>query len=135
MSFNIRYENHNDVGKYSWSERKPHVARLILNYLPDFVGVQQPKTSQREYLSSIIGNFYQYFGKPRDLYQDEESGIFIRRDKFIVREDGYIWINENRKEGATGFGSHFPRYFTYLVVSPLTSINKLIMIINTHLDH
>jgi hypothetical protein len=83
----------------------------------------------------MMGQFYEYFGKPRDLHKDEESGIFIRRDKFIVREDGYIWINENRKEGAKGFGSNLPRYFTYVLVSPLTSASRLIMVINTHLDH
>ncbi len=41
----------------------------------------------------MIGHFYQYFGQPRDLKEDEHSGIFIRKDKFIVREKDYVWIN------------------------------------------
>jgi len=30
------------------------------------------------------------------LKVDENSGIFIRKDKYHVIEDGYIWINENK---------------------------------------
>lgn len=60
---------------------------------PDIIGVQEPRTSQRVYLTSQIGQYYNYFGKPRNLKDDEESGIFVRKDKYKVIEDGYIWIN------------------------------------------
>jgi hypothetical protein len=42
----------------------------------------------------------------------------IRKDKFAVIEDGYIWINENKSPGKKGFGARLPRYFTFLVVAP-----------------
>jgi hypothetical protein len=58
----------------------------------------------------------------------------IRKDKFAVIEDGYIWINENKSPGKKGFGARLPRYFTFLVVAPYSQ-SHWFLIINTHLDH
>ena len=69
---------------------------VIINQFPDIIGVQEPRQSQRIYLSGKICQYYDYYGKPRDLKVDENSGIFIRKDKYHVIEDGYIWINENK---------------------------------------
>ena len=54
-------------------------------------------------MEEYIKMYYRYYGKARDLADDEESGIFIRKDKFLVLEDGYIWINEHKIAGQKGF--------------------------------
>lgn len=76
---------------------------MIKDYYPDIIGVQEPKKNQRVYMEEYIKMYYRYYGKARDLADDEESGIFIRKDKFLVLEDGYIWINEHKIAGQKGF--------------------------------
>lgn len=84
---------------------------------------------------SKVGDYYNYYGRPRNLAEDEEVGIFIRKDKFMVIEDGYIWINETKTEGERGFGARLPRYFTYLVVAPYSKQDNWFLVFNAHLDH
>lgn len=92
-----------------------------MQHLPDIVGTQEGKNTQIAFLRSKIGNFYRYYGKPRDLHEDENCGIFVRRDKFFVRKDGYLWINETQTPGKKGFGARLPRYITYLILQPVSS--------------
>jgi len=66
---------------------------LIKDYLPDIIGVQEPVKNQIDYMINKLQQYYRYYGKARDLANSEHSGIFIRKDKFIVLEDGYVWIN------------------------------------------
>jgi acyl-coenzyme A synthetase/AMP-(fatty) acid ligase len=58
--------------------------------------VQEPLQFQIDDLYEDIRHVYNYYGKPRDLKKSEHSGIFFRKDKYIVKEDGYIWFNETR---------------------------------------
>ena len=52
-----------------------------------------------------------------------------------MKEDGYIWINENKSEGKVGFGATLPRYFTFLIIEQIGKEKELILVVNTHLDH
>lgn len=56
-------------------------------------------------------------------------------DKFLVLEDDYYWINETLSPGKKGFGARLPRYYTCLVLVPLSRPESWIMMVNTHLDH
>ena len=42
----------------------------MLEHLPDVIGVQEPKNNQIKYLKEKTCQFYDYFGKPRDLKED-----------------------------------------------------------------
>ena len=48
------------------------------------IGGDKKPSVQRQYIMDRIGQYYNYYGKPRDLKDDEESGIFVRRDKYRV---------------------------------------------------
>ena len=43
--------------------------------------------------------FYSYHGVARDLDEGESVGIFVRKDKFLVRKVDFTWINEEKKRG------------------------------------
>lgn len=53
-------------GIYRFSQ----VVQTILEYLPDVIGVQEPKRNQREFMADRLNMFYDYYGKPRDLRND-----------------------------------------------------------------
>ena len=103
--------------------------------MPDLLGIQEGNSSQINYQQTQIGQFYRYFGRPRDLLEDEHCGIYVRRDRFFVLEDDYIWINETQTPGHSGFGSTIPRYFTYVILKPVNGSENWVMAVNTHLDH
>jgi hypothetical protein len=77
MSFNIRYENAGDKGENSWQNRKHKVflcyiecLKMILDELPDLLGIQEPKQAQIAFLIENTRHLYKYFGKARDLKED-----------------------------------------------------------------
>ena len=89
----------------------------MLENLPDVIGLQEPVTNQINWIIEQTRHLYNHYGIPRDLLNYEHSGIFVRKDKFIVLEEGYVGINETKKVGLTGFGTKWPRYFSYLILS------------------
>ena len=52
----------------------------------------------------------------------------------MVIEDGYIGINESKTVGLNGFGTQWPRYFSYLIIAKISRPNDLMMVVNVHLD-
>lgn len=81
---------------------------------------------------------YTYYGKKRQLEKDEECGIFVKKNKFIILQEHYDWISETKQEGLSGYDADLPRYFTSLLVAPIITAPSAKMscflIINLHLD-
>lgn len=81
---------------------------------------------------------YQYYGKKRQQENDEECGIFVRKNRFIILQEHCDWISETKEEGLSGYDADKPRYFTSLLVAPVITASCVKMtcflIINLHLD-
>lgn len=119
--------------------RKDRICKYLNNKQYDVVGIQEATYPQKKYLEDNLKN-YVYFGKARDLHKDEECGILINTEKFVLVEDHYDWISESRKEGKVGYDAKLPRYFTSVLIAPKTLPSNsghipCLFIINLHLDH
>lgn len=54
MQFNIRYVNNNvDLGETNWSVRKTAIGKMVAKELPDVIGMNEARTSQREDLKAL----------------------------------------------------------------------------------
>ena len=84
--------------------------------MPDVIGVQEPTPAQIDFLINKMKHLYDHYGISQHREDQEHSGIFVRKDKFIVKENGHIWINEGKIPYEKGYGTIKPRYFSYIVM-------------------
>ncbi len=138
MSFNIRYESHDDLGARSWRARIVGVVKMLRNEQPDLFGVQEAQHGQVADLWASLPD-YEFLGVGRDdgKLAGEYAGIFYRRDRFEadVSEFGYFWLSATPAvAGSKTWGNEFPRMVTWLrLVDRATG--RGFYVFNTHWDH
>ncbi len=96
MSFNIRYPAAADTGDHAWEKRAPAVSKMLNTIRPDVVGLQEPRTVQREYL---MNNHREYalMSVPGTGGTGTISGgntsLMYRIDRFTLLESGYFFLS------------------------------------------
>lgn len=95
MSYNIRYNSEKDLGENSWEVRKGAVAKLIKGHAPDLVGLQEPRSLQREDLKKALPN-YTYLEAPgTGGRHGGNTGLIYRSDKFEAIGSGWFNLGSN----------------------------------------
>jgi endonuclease/exonuclease/phosphatase family metal-dependent hydrolase len=138
MSFNVRYENNEDVGSRAWHQRVIGAVRMIREERPDVIGVQEALHGQAADLWASLPD-YEFFGAGRDdgRRAGEYSGIFFRRDRFEAdaSDGGTFWLSDTPgKPGSKTWGNEIPRTATWLRLVD-RSTGRGFYIFNTHWDH
>lgn len=138
MTFNIRYENGEDVDSRSWKQRVPGAVRLIREESPAIFGVQEALHGQAADLWASLPD-YEFFGVGRDdgKTEGEYSGIFYQRDRFDVdpNDCGTIWLSETpQTPGSRTWGNEIPRVATWIKLADRAS-HRSFYVFNTHWDH
>ena len=97
MSFNVRYENAEDLGLRAWRQRVIGAVRMIREENPDVIGVQEALHGQAADLWASLPD-YEFIGAARDdgRRAGEYAGIFFRRARFEVdlSDSGTIWLSD-----------------------------------------
>lgn len=133
MSFNVRYNNPSD-GINSWDNRKEMVVDLIQKNSPDFLGMQEVKKSQMNYLINQLIN-YGYFSQSRtEDPEDESCPIFYDKNKFILKESNTFWLSETPENPSRGWDASFNRIVTWGKFQHKET-GKIFYYFNTHFDH
>lgn len=97
-TFNIRYYNTSD--EYPWSVRKDPVMDFIKDKNPDFLGLQEIRSSQAQDFVYELGDDYGYYDINRDTGSSvsgssgEGVGILYRKDRFSILDKGFFWLAE-----------------------------------------
>lgn len=138
MSFNLRYENPEDLATRSWRQRIIGSVRVIRQEKPDVIGVQEAKHGQVADLWASLPD-YDFIGNARDdgKRAGEYCGIFFRRDRFEPDPDdaGTFWLSKTpEKPGSRSWGNEIPRITTWIRLTDRTT-NRGFYIYNTHWDH
>lgn len=138
MTFNVRYENPSDPGSRAWSQRVIGAVRMIHDEAPDVIGVQEALHGQAADLWVSLPD-YEFFGVGRDdgLRAGEYSGIFHRRDRFIVdpSERGTFWLSDTPEiPGSKTWGNDCPRVASWMRLTDRAS-GRAFYVFNTHWDH
>ncbi len=130
MSFNIRNGEFEDRYKY--------VPRLIGEYMPDSVGVQECtflwsltlKMNLKEY--GFVGGGRDSGGQSFDC--GEMSAILYRKDKYKLVDSGTFWLSETPEKVSKGWDGNFKRICTWAVLKDKKT-GYTYAHINTHLDN
>lgn len=138
MSFNVRYENGEDLGSRSWPQRMPGVVRMIRRERPDIIGVQEALHGQAADLWASLPD-YDFFGVGRDdgRWAGEYSGIYYRRDRFQpdLADSGTFWLSDRPEQvGSRTWGNEIPRVAAWLRLVDLAT-GRGFYVFNTHWDH
>jgi endonuclease/exonuclease/phosphatase family metal-dependent hydrolase len=138
MSFNIRYENHEDQYSRSWRERVVGAVHMIRREQPDVIGVQEALHGQAADLWASLPEF-EFVGVGRDdgFRAGEYSGVFYRKDRFKpdAADQGTFWLSDTPSEpGSRTWGNEIPRVAAWIRLVDLATMRGF-YVFNTHWDH
>lgn len=133
MSFNVRYNNPGD-GINSWENRKEIVVNLIETHSPDFLGMQEVRKSQLDYLGDNLTG-YGNFSQPRtEDPEDESCPVFYMKDKFELLESNTFWLSETPGKPSKSWDAALNRIVTWGKFMHKET-GKIVFYFNTHFDH
>lgn len=135
VSFNIRYDNHED-GKNRWKFRRDTLCNFIKACDADIVGMQEVLHGQ---LKDILRRMpeYDYVGVGRDdgKTKGEYAPILYKRHRFDVKGSGTFWLSQYPDSvGFIGWDGACCRIATWAKMYDKKT-GALFLHINTHLDH
>lgn len=134
MSYNLRVDFGGD-GENNWEFRRDFLANQILYHAPDFIGTQEGKVHQLQYIEKQLEG-YAYIGISRDNSRSEGefSALFYDSRKFKLLKEGTFWLSDTPDVKSKGWDAALERICTYGLFQDIASGRKL-YIFNTHLDH
>ena len=134
MSYNIRVDFGGD-GENNWEFRRDLLAGQLAFYDPDFIGTQEGKKHQLDYIDQSLAN-HGYIGISRDnsKTEGEFSAIFYNTKKFKLVEQQTFWLSEIPEVKSKGWDAAYERICTYGLFEDLHT-KKQFYVFNTHLDH
>lgn len=127
MTFNLK------VGSMG-TERNARVIRMIKDYLPDLIGVQEASSAWMTLLLEELGGYYTIIGDGREPNdQGERTAILLAKSRFAVEESGTRWLTDTPTTASKMQGAEYYRIYTYAVLQDLVTGERFLHI-NTHLD-
>ena len=135
-TYNIRYDNKGDVkAGNSWERRAPVVANLIRFHDFDLLGTQEGLPNQMEELCKLLGDYgCSMHGRDDGKHAGEHIGIFFKKDKYELLEDGCFWISATPNQAGKGWDAQLPRICGWAKLKRKAD-GKTLFVFNTHLDH
>lgn len=134
MSYNLRVDFGGD-GANNWEFRRDFLAGQIGFYAPDFIGTQEGKYHQLEFIRTALPD-YEYIGISRDNSKTdgEFSAIFYNAKRFKAIAGDTFWLSETPNQKSKGWDAALERICTYGLFEE-TATGKRFYVFNTHLDH
>ena len=131
ISFNIRCCD--DKNGNSIEERAPRLNKIISQYEPDLIGLQEYRPKWEEHIDKYFGDKYEVFAKYRAESEKEASPILWRKDKFECIKTGYFWLSDTPDVESKGWDERFDcfRMCVYVLLREKQS-GKMFVFMNTH---
>lgn len=145
MSFNVRfaYPKHSEAkAENNWNDaehpRRERAIRVIREYQPDVLGVQEARHGQIVDLREALPK-YDFYGIGRDDGKEagEYMGIFYRKDRFERMKEGSFWLSTTPEKPGTTFSTlpnAVSRMASWVRLRDKASSREFVLI-NTHWDH
>lgn len=134
MTLNMLTDHLYQYGKMNFSLRINAINRLIDEYKPDIIGVQELTSRMMCRMNHILEDYGMFGDSRHSLLADEYNSILYRKDCFELIGGNTYWLSEHPEEtGSRVAMSQFPRI---AVCAHLRNIktNQSIAFWNTHFD-
>jgi endonuclease/exonuclease/phosphatase family metal-dependent hydrolase len=138
VSYNIRYENHQDQGWRAWPTRLQRLVTTIRTMDPDVIGVQEALHAQVADLCLSLPDYEFYgFGRDDGKTKGEYAGVFYKKSRFQAdgSDAGMFWLSATpEKPGSMTWGNKIPRVVTWLHLRDRQT-QRGFTVYNSHWDH
>lgn len=138
--FNIRFKTTADQGELSWDNRKSYVARTIIDFKYDIVGVNEMNAgSQQEDMKSLLPeySFVEWGGNSSTVpNQGTVNAVLFRTDKFDLLEEGHYFLCTDPSKSLISWdNSNGNKRFAVWAKLRVKETGELFYYFITHLDH
>lgn len=138
--FNIRFKTTADQGELSWDNRKSYVARTIIDFKYDIVGVNEMNAgSQQEDMKSLLPeySFVEWGGNSSTVpNQGTVNAVLFRTDKFDLLEEGHYFLCTDPSKSLISWdNSSGNKRFAVWAKLRVKGTGELFYYFITHLDH
>jgi endonuclease/exonuclease/phosphatase family metal-dependent hydrolase len=145
MSFNIRFAragHSEDKPENNWADektpRRERVVRVIRDFMPDVLGVQEARHGQIVDLQKALPEFGFYGVGRDDGKQDGEyTGIYYRKDKLVLLGEDSFWLSDSPETPGSKFNKAqdaLTRMASWVRLRDKAS-GATFLVLNTHWDH
>jgi endonuclease/exonuclease/phosphatase family metal-dependent hydrolase len=134
MTYNPRVDFGGD-GENNWEFRREFLTEQIGFYEPDFIGTQEGKPYQLDFIDSLLTNHI-YIGLSRDNSKTEGEfcAIFYNKNKFKCLSEATFWLSPTPEIKSKGWDAAYESLCTYGLFEYLEK-NKQFYVFNTYLNH
>lgn len=97
MSFNIRFNNPKDTLDTAWDHRREPCARMMAQYRPDVVGMQEPRNEMWQQILNMLPDYGHYRITANDTLPDSHTGgilLLYLQEKYVPVQSGHFWLSE-----------------------------------------
>ena len=94
MSFNIRCVTTSDTGDKAWDVRKAPCVKMINSIQPDVIGMQEPRTAQRDYLKQNLPDYEMLEVPNTGTSKGGNSVLLYRKSRFTRIDWGYYFLSD-----------------------------------------
>jgi len=133
MTYNIKHGNSGPPN--TWQVRRPIMKKLLKQYAPDVIGMQEVLWKQVKDLAVDLKG-YAWIGLGRNGGSHSEfMAIFYRQDRLDPLEFNHFWLSDYPEiMGSTTWGNTNRRMVTWVRFKDLKT-NQEFYLMNTHFDH
>lgn len=134
MTLNVRYPSDSD-GPDKWDRRADRLIAVWKRIGADVVGTQELFQRQGDAIVAADPR-YAWFGRDRrGGHADEHMGVFYRRDRLRLLEQGDFWLSDTPQvPGSISWGHPFPRMVTWGRFARLGD-GRRFTLVNTHFPY
>lgn len=134
MTFNVRYGTADDEAN-RWELRREHLLKVIREFDPDVLGVQEALRDQMDAIAEALADHAAVgVGRESDG-RGEYSAVFYRQTRLDVEAAETVWLSDQPNvPGSHTWGNDLPRIFTEVRFVERPS-GRRFTVLNTHWDH
>ena len=134
ISYNIRYDNNWDI-ENSWKIRRNKISKILVQYSPSIIGIQEGLLNQVQYIDSSLID-YDYVGVGRDdgKMKGEFCAIYFDTTRYVLLKNSTFWLSETPDTISVGWDAALERICTYGLFKDRITKEEL-LVFNTHFDH
>ena len=134
ISYNIRYDNNWDI-ENSWKIRRNKISKILGQYSPSIIGIQEGLLNQVQYIDSSLID-YDYVGVGRDdgKMKGEFCAIYFDTTRYVLLKNSTFWLSETPDTISVGWDAALERICTYGLFKDRITKEEF-WVFNTHFDH
>ncbi|MBQ6823555.1 MAG: endonuclease/exonuclease/phosphatase family protein [Clostridia bacterium] len=115
------------------SERAARFKKLVDQYQPDIMGLQEATVKWIDFLgNNLVGSTYSMYYQYRAEDSKESQPILWNHNKFDVLDKGYFWLSDTPEIPSKGWGSDHYRGCTWIKFK-VKATGEVFLFMNTHL--